>query len=1301
MSSDEEKDAGINAPQKARECVNGEPASLVSVLGEETIISTIEPFTDYLETAVAAYDCSGNQIGRVLAGNEYCRFLEKVEGSKCADAGRKATLAAIKSGRKEITNCCGGLILCASPIKNNGSIIGAVVGAVSEVPSDEESLKETARCCGVDFEQLRQAAGKTFHKPDYLYDAAIKHLDTIAQLLGTIYGASREKERALAIATEKKQDLDRHIREIEALNKVITAASGSLIPEVLLTQASKAIQEATDARLVAIYTLDDKKGVLRLGGSSYEPDPAIRASVETLALDGSVEDLVMKSGKIVVVFDLATDERVTPHLREIAMNQGFTSFVAMPVTSRDEVLGMLLVFSDSRDICSENQIRFIDVLSYQLGIALQNSRFYREVESNNQFLNNLLNGMAEGVYIYGKNGAFEYINRAGTEITGYTREEILGKTILDLVVPEKVEAIKKMMMRREAGGTDRYEVDIIGKDGNRIVIRQTVSPLYENGAIVGAIGVATDITEKKEAEQRINLLAAAVDNTHESVIISDLNGDIISINNAGAALLGYEADAITGMHIGDFWSGSNPEGLKEQIYAGTLKGGWEGQMWYRRADGSSLPVFVSSARVDDASGKPMALVGIARDISAEQRLTSEILRRNRELAVLNAVAVATSSSLDIRQALKNSLDAIIDSMSYNGGIIFLMEKGSQLLSPAAGTYAIPEEMMVHLQTIKMGQGHTGKIAESGAPIFIDDYKSSEYYLPALPDLFPIASMGGVPLIFKDKVLGVLIVSTATPHEFDENEQTLLAAVGNSIGVAIENANLFEDVARGKNEWETTFDAMTNGVSIHDLDFNIIRANSALAKMLGMTIDQIVGRKCYEVFHDRDKPLTVCPQALAFKDGCSHTLVVEEKKLQAVLNISSDPIFDQDGNITGVVHDVRDITVQERLREQLAQSEKIRALGEMAGGVAHDFNNFLTVILGNTQLLLSKIDGGDGNQEFRESLESVQRAAADAAETVRRIQEFTRVRTARSFTTVDVNSVMLNAIDIARPRWRDEAEVRGAKIEIKTMLAGTSPVYANESELAEVFINLIINAADALRDGGKITVTTDTEPDGEWVLAVVADNGKGMDEEVKKRVFEPFFSTKGVSGSGLGLSVAYGIVNRHGGDIIVESKAAEGTRFIVRLPVATMAELTGASELSEVAELAAAAEKESGPVRRGKLLIVDDEPMVRKLLGDMLRGMAQYYETAEDGEQALAVFDAAVDAGEPFDLVMTDLGMPGMSGWDVVEAIKQRSPETPVVLITGWGDQLDAQKMKVSRVDSVIAKPFKAEDIRRTLSKAIS
>ncbi len=1577
------------------------PRSLVSVLGEKIILETIFSFVDYMETTVAAFEQDGSIIGKVLCGNSYCSLLkETIESAKASEGARKyleqrqaVVHAAIASGHQEETGAAG-ITICVAPVMANGKAVGAILGGVSEVPSDEKIIRDVAETTGADLKKLQEAASQAFHKPDYLYDAARRHLHRLAGTLGKLYENALDKEQAAVQITSRELELG-------AINKVTAIANISLDPQVLCNRVAEALKETTEAEQVAIFLVEGEKILLR--GSTLGPDEETGFKWGQDRLGEGVVGIAAQNGKAEVVFDIAGDDRISAKWKKQAVSSGVNSLIAMPIKVRDEVQGVVAAVAATAGICSPGQLRFIELLSDQLAISLQNNRLYSDVESKSQFLNNLLDGMAEGVYIYGKNGAFEYINRAGTERTGFSQEEMLGKTVLDIVAPEQVEAIKEMMTRRKAGDTDRYEVDIISKDGHRITLSQSVSPLFQNGAIVGAIGVAIDvteasklhkdlkqqnrrlellqsiteksvsglthgksletlvhevaetfsydlcnifmqsvdgsklqivashgyppeyvmelnnsdtfsieyqkakktplflaflegrqnvmkdavtdskentltesavkhgfhavvatpleyrgerlgaivvytkevrdfdqdelgllssiaaqastiagsaeiynklvssegryreiyniaadwmymldsegvitdcnqtmaqslgiprdsiigsyiydyeveadrkkakvaiarfsekskagmifnaernfvstsgkrlivelharaltapeghgfhwsvigrdITEKKEAEQRINLLAAAVEKTHECVIISDLNGDIISINDAGATLLGYEAAAMIGMHMGELWSDRNPEGLKERIFGKTLEGGWEGQMWYRRADGSSFPVFTSSAKVDDENGKPVALVGIARDVSAEQELTTEILRRNRELAVLNAVATCAASSFDLDKTLKSSLDSITNSMNYDGGIIFLVNAGSQLLSPAASTFEIPEEMMDYLRSVKVGQGHSGKIAELGSPIFIDDYHSSPYYLPEIPELIPIESLGGVPLIAKDKVLGVLVVSTATPHEFSDSEQTLLSAVGKSLGVVIESTQLFEDVVRGRSQWEATFDAMTNGVSIHDRDFTIVRANRALARMLGTTVDQLVGRKCYEVFHDCGQPIPACPQARAFNDGVSHTLVADEAKFGAILHISVDPILDQDGNIVGAVHDVRDITEQEKLREQLTQSEKIRALGEMAGGVAHDFNNFLTVILGNTQLMLAQMDG-DGDREYRESLESVQRAASDAAETVRRIQEFTRVRTTRSFTTVDLNSVVINAIDVARPRWRDEADARGVKIGIETGLSEIPPVNANESELSEVLINLVMNAADALPDGGTITVSTDVEPGGEWVRAAVADNGKGMDEEVSKRIFEPFFSTKGVGGSGLGLSVAYGIVNRHGGDIMVESREGEGTRFIVRLPAATVADLSAASKSADKV----AARQGSAPVRPAKILIIDDEPMIRTLLGDMVQKMGHKFEAAKAGERGLADFDAAASSGEPFDLVLTDLGMPGMSGWEVVEAVKQRSPETPVVLITGWGDQLDSAKMRDSGVDAVVAKPFRVEDIRQLLAKELA
>ena len=163
-------------------------------------------------------------------------------------------------------------------------------------------------------------------------------------------------------------------------------------------------------------------------------------------------------------------------------------------------------------------------------------------------------------------------------------------------------------------------------------------------------------------------------------------------------------------------------------------------------------------------------------------------------------------------------------------------------------------MQSRLLATKVGEGHTGMIAQTGKPLFVADYQNSPYRIADLPETEWIVSLGGVPLISKEKLLGVLVVATSSLHEFGESEQKLLESVGRSIGVAIDNACLFDDVARGKKEWETTFDAMTSGVSIHDLDFNIIRANSSLDRMLGTTTAALIGKKCYAVFHCMASPL---------------------------------------------------------------------------------------------------------------------------------------------------------------------------------------------------------------------------------------------------------------------------------------------------------------------------------------------------------------------------------------------------------------------------------------------------------------
>ncbi|MGH7357593.1 MAG: ATP-binding protein, partial [Candidatus Rokuibacteriota bacterium] len=363
----------------------------------------------------------------------------------------------------------------------------------------------------------------------------------------------------------------------------------------------------------------------------------------------------------------------------------------------------------------------------------------------------------------------------------------------------------------------------------------------------------------------------------------------------------------------------------------------------------------------------------------------------------------------------------------------------------------------------------------------------------------------------------------------------------------------------------------------------------------------------------------------------------------------------------------------RTQEQLVRIEKLRALGEMASGVAHDFNNVLAVILGRVQLLQRKLQ----DPTIRRSLSIVEQAALDGAQTVRQIQEFTRVRRDHPTQTVDLNQAVRDAVEMTRARWQKEPQARGVALRLALDLGDVPAVDGQPPELREVLTNLIVNAVEALPSGGQIRIATRLT-EGR-VEVSVADTGVGMSDSVRRRIFEPFFSTKGPSGPGLGLAMVYGIVSRHGGEILVDSAEGAGSTFTVRLPVGTVP----------------SGPKSAGP-RLGadavRVLVIDDEPFVRETLEEILRQQHHQVVAADDGLTGLAQFRASA-----FDLVMTDLAMPGMSGWQVAKAVKAARPHVPVVLVTGWGVEVEAGDLQAHGVDRVMTKPFRYEDVQEVVA----
>jgi signal transduction histidine kinase/CheY-like chemotaxis protein len=372
-----------------------------------------------------------------------------------------------------------------------------------------------------------------------------------------------------------------------------------------------------------------------------------------------------------------------------------------------------------------------------------------------------------------------------------------------------------------------------------------------------------------------------------------------------------------------------------------------------------------------------------------------------------------------------------------------------------------------------------------------------------------------------------------------------------------------------------------------------------------------------------------------------------------------------------------ISEQERIREQYAQIEKLSALGELASGVAHDFNNTLAGILGRAQLLLGTKDP----ERIDAGLKLIIKTAKDGAKTIKRIQDFARQRRDHDFQPVSVDQLLLDVREITRPRWKSRAESEGVHISLELQLGSDEAlVMGDESELREVLVNLVFNAVDAMPQGGTLTLSS-RESTGAVEIAV-ADTGTGMAEEVRSRVFDPFFTTKGKAGMGLGLAVSYGIVRRHEGSFEVESEPGRGTTFRIKLPAA---ESGARQEPAADAPAITLVPQRPGSTR---ILVVDDEENVRELLADILASEGYQVELASSGHEALEKFGD----GAGFDALFTDLGMQGMSGWELAHAVRELDGKIPVAVVTGWGEAVGSSERLAARVDWVIAKPFDTAQI---------
>ena len=773
-------------------------------------------------------------------------------------------------------------------------------------------------------------------------------------------------------------------------------------------------------------------------------------------------------------------------------------------------------------------------------------------------------------------------------------------------------------------------------------------------------------------------------------------------------------------------------------------------------------------------------------------------------ALVNRLTTAIRASLRMPEVLSTATRELGRTLAASRVHVFLTvseEIGSTLEHEYLGADAKSIKPMPIDENHPIGR----RLSTSSAPLIIDDalhYDDESAvlsdYVRADAERLNILSQINYPLIVKGQFRGVLSIhQTDRIRRWTEDEVMLVEALAERLSIGIGQAELFEMVARGKTEWETTFDAMSDGIFIFDRAGELKRVNRAGAAMEAVHPRLLLGRKCCDILRTSEED-EACVVENAIETGRSVTIEITPERLNRPLLVSVEPVLDEtskalavvctardlselrkvqavarehesllnnilesaresiyavdpegnfkwcntatleglgfqrhefigrpllemvyegdrelvrgklaaamtgvpqtyemryfshdgrlryarvdnsplvvEGKTTGVLGIARDITEQKEERERAARADKLRALGQLASGVAHDFNNSLAAILGRAQLLRRQVN----DPALVRNLDIIQTAAEDAAATVRRIQTFARKSPVKEFELLDVASLLNDAIEITRTRWENEARLRGLEYQVRLEAEEGQSTYGSASELREVFVNMIVNAVDAMPRGGKLFIMCRHRDDR--LQLQFSDNGMGMPDDVRQKIFEPFFSTKGAHGTGLGLSVSYSIIERHEGSISVESQHGTGTTFTIDLPAALPDSSLAGVEIP------------TGEINRLRILVVDDEAPVRETLAEMLVAVNHKVELAGSGQEAVQ----KLRQGE-FDFVFTDLAMPEMDGWETARLIRKDWPNVRIILVTGYGPTTVPPAGEEDLVDAIIGKPFDFTQVGSTLN----
>ncbi len=796
----------------------------------------------------------------------------------------------------------------------------------------------------------------------------------------------------------------------------------------------------------------------------------------------------------------------------------------------------------------------------------------------------IFENIRDGVIMLDRNYRILAVNNPIEKWTGRPTSDLIDKNCIDVF--HDITGICPHCAAKVTFETG--EVNIVTQKGNlkntTYYAELSVYPVKnETGEVIECVVFIQDVTERMLSHEKIlglynevtqtkEYLEGIIDNSADAIVTSDINGIITSWNKGAEKIYGFTEQDVIGKHLPFI-----PDSIMdiEKEYTERIKNGETIRRidtMRKKKDGTLFEVSLTLSPIKAANGEVIGISGISRDISERKRIEKELINKNHELSRLFFISSTMRGTLELDKLLRMVLTAVTmgDGLGFNRSILFLVDEDKNILKGAMGVgpasyeeaFQVWDRLSLEKKTLPdvFQEIETGllrkdslfdrlslgiemplseetiltKTVKEKRPFNIQDVKNEPFSDVVLIQQLCTRAYAVVPLISRDKVIGVLWVDNYYNRKpIIDEDMRFLTSFSNHVATAVESARLFEQVALAEQELENIFESISDMVYFISKDYVLKSINKAVSKRLGKPTEEIIGKKCYEVFHGMNGPRAECPHHKTAETGKAFVEEVEDPHLGGTFIFSSSPIFDTTGEFIGTVNVVSDITELKNLRERLIMSERMAALGEVAAKVAHEIRNPLVSLGGFAKRLEKKLDGN--LKEYADIIaKEVERLEGILNEILSFVKETRVVKEIVNSSRLIEEIISLIKSDLEE---RDIVLVRE--------VCEPTEMYIDPNRMKEALLNILKNAIQAVGSNGTIFIKMYVKDNA--AVVEIKDTGAGIAEEDLPFIFDPFFTTK-KTGTGLGLTITHGIIEEHKGSIEVESKPGAGSTFRVFIPL---------------------------------------------------------------------------------------------------------------------------------------------------------